>query len=163
MKILFLDYDGCLNRMSGEYSTPTKTVSGILTMAEPELVYRLNLIIDRTGAEIVLSSSWRNLPNWREAMRASGIVKPILGRTDTKTFTHGGHNGGSKEDGTYVRQRGRMIDNVLRCLEPERYAIVDDDNDVLQHQGPNFFRTDPATGLTQEIADAIETHLLSNA
>ena len=155
-KIIFIDVDGVLNRIcEGGISTPIKMVGDIMTMADPELVYRLNLIVDRTGAEMVLSSSWRHLKNWRATMKASGIVKSFLDRTDTQTKKHGGF---SMEGGEYRRVRGNVIQAWLNEHPVERYAIIDDDDDMLASQFPNFFKTDPAFGLTQEIADRIEKH-----
>lgn len=148
IKVIFLDYDGVLNRT--EPPTPTAMVNGIMTMADLEMVYRLNLIVDRTGAEIVLSSSWRHMPNWREAMKASGIVKDILDRT-TVTAKHEGEG-----------RRGKKIALWLaEHPEVERYAIIDDYADMQPEQLPNFFHTDHRKGLTQDIADAVEKHLQS--
>jgi Swiss Army Knife RNA repair-like protein len=42
--------------------------------------------------------------------------------------------------------------------EVERYAILDDDNDMLEHQMVNFFQTSCRTGITPEIADRIVAH-----
>lgn len=153
--ILFLDYDGVLNRIHPDGSgTPTRIVDGILTMTEPELVYRLNLLVDRTGAEIVLSSSWRHMPDWREAMKASGIVKPLLDRTPR----HSDHKKYSIEH--HELCRGHNIQDWLDDHpDVERYAILDDSADMLPHQLRNFFKTETAQGLTKEIADAVERHL----
>ncbi len=146
MKVLFLDYDGVINKISPEYSTPTRTFGNIMTMAEPELVYRLNLIVDRTDCEIVLSSSWRHMTDWEEAMKLSGVFKKILDATPLRSTL-----GGS---------RGHHIKEWLMTRpEVTKYAILDDDADMLEEQQPNFFKTDAATGLTQEIADAVEKHL----
>ena len=57
-KIIFLDIDGVLNSM--DYFGQTKDCKGY-TEINPEQVKLLKEIIDRTGAEIVLSSTWRNL------------------------------------------------------------------------------------------------------
>lgn len=57
-KIIFLDIDGVLNSM--DYFEQTKDCKGY-TEINPEKVKLLKEIIDRTGAEIVLSSTWRNL------------------------------------------------------------------------------------------------------
>lgn len=57
-KIIFLDVDGVLNSM--DYFEQTKDCKGY-TEINPETVKLLKEIIDRTGAEIVLSSSWRDL------------------------------------------------------------------------------------------------------
>lgn len=57
-KIIFLDIDGVLN--SVEYFEQTKDCTGY-TEINPEKVKLLKEIIDRTGAEIVLSSTWRDL------------------------------------------------------------------------------------------------------
>lgn len=146
MKVIFLDYDGVLNVWNREdkYHTPVKMVGEIMTMAEPDLVYRLNLIVDRTGCEIVLSSAWRHSPDWREAMRKSGIVKHILDKTPS--FPNA--------------VRGYEIQHWLdEHLEVEKYAIIDDGSDMLDCQLPNFFLTQNEYGLTQEIADRIEKHL----
>lgn len=57
-KIIFLDIDGVLN--SADYFD---TVKGCKRYKEinPEKVKLLKEIVDRTGAEIVLSSTWRDL------------------------------------------------------------------------------------------------------
>ncbi len=53
MKVIFLDVDGVLNCC---YST--ESISGY-TGIDDDKVERLKQIVDATGAEIVLSSSWR--------------------------------------------------------------------------------------------------------
>ena len=57
-KIIFLDIDGVLNSM--DYFEQTKDCIGY-TEINPEKVKLLKEIVDRTGAEIVLSSTWRDL------------------------------------------------------------------------------------------------------
>lgn len=57
-KIIFLDIDGVLN--SADYFDQTKHCEGYSEI-NPEQVKLLKEIIDRTGAEIVLSSTWRSL------------------------------------------------------------------------------------------------------
>lgn len=154
--VLFIDIDGVLNRSSKIYATPVVMVGDIMTMADPELVYRLNLLVDRTGAESVLSSSWRHAPDWRETMRASGIVKEFLDRTPRYSSC--------KKYGIQKDElcRGHNIQDWLDAHKVERYAILDDAADMLASQLPNFFRTNMAHGLTQEIADAVEKHLLGS-
>lgn len=125
-----------------------------MTMAEPELVYRLNLLVDRTSAEIVLSSSWRHSPTWREELKASGVVKPLLDRTPR----YSDHKKYGIEHNELCR--GHNIQDWLdEHPEVKTYAIIDDSADMLPSQMGNFFKTDTAHGLTQEIADKIERHL----
>lgn len=57
-KIIFLDIDGVLNSI--DYFAQTEGCKGY-TEINPEKVKLLKEIVDRTGAEIVLSSTWRNL------------------------------------------------------------------------------------------------------
>ena len=57
-KIIFLDIDGVLNSM--DYFKQTKDCKGY-TEINPEKVKLLKEIVDRTGAQIVLSSTWRDL------------------------------------------------------------------------------------------------------
>lgn len=57
-KIIFLDIDGVLN--SADYFDQTKHCKGYSEI-NPEKVKLLKEIIDRTSAEIVLSSTWRDL------------------------------------------------------------------------------------------------------
>lgn len=58
-KIIFLDIDGVLNSM--DYFEQTKNCKGYTGTINPEKVKLLKKIVDRTGAEIVLSSTWRDL------------------------------------------------------------------------------------------------------
>lgn len=58
-KIIFLDIDGVLNSM--DYFEQTKNCKGYTGTINPEKVKLLKKIVDRTRAEIVLSSTWRDL------------------------------------------------------------------------------------------------------
>lgn len=53
MKIVFLDIDGVLNTLY------TREMLGNIRFVEDKFILRLKEICDRTGAKIVLSSSWR--------------------------------------------------------------------------------------------------------
>lgn len=57
MKIIFLDVDGVLNIMSDSYRTFMKPRGQHI---EPHLVQRLNYLIEKTEAKVVISSSWRH-------------------------------------------------------------------------------------------------------
>lgn len=82
MKCIFLDLDGVLNKGGGPLL--------------PELVRNLNYLTDRTGAKIVVHSSWRfHRPAEAivKTLKAAGIKADILGMaptpptvTDTQTY-----------------------------------------------------------------------------
>lgn len=79
LKILFLDIDGVLNR--------TPCVSSGLPRIEAHLAERLNQIIQRTGARVVLSTTWRNwyylgwlnLHGWKCLLGTHGIDCEVVG------------------------------------------------------------------------------------
>jgi len=58
MKVVFLDIDGVLNIMSASYYSHRREYDG--HKIEFHLLKRLEFLIERTGAMIVISSSWRN-------------------------------------------------------------------------------------------------------
>lgn len=137
-KILFLDVDGVLNSL---------TSGGRYALKRPCLK-RLENIVKETGCEIVLSSTWRKdeyaLKRLKRVLAYRGIkiadVTPNLGGI-----------------------RGGEIDWYFEMynLKPItfRYAIVDDDSDMLDEQLPHFFQTDPQYGMTDTIAYRITQHL----
>ncbi len=48
---------------------------------------------------------------------------------------------------------------LMEHPEVTKYAILDDDTEMLEHQLPNFFQAMTETGITQELADRIVAHL----
>lgn len=154
MIVVFLDIDGCLNRLSDAYSTPVRIINGIMTMVEPEIVALTNRLIERTNCDLVLSSSWRHSPDWRIAMALSGITKEFLDRTPLRSD--------HKKYGVRYPDlcRGHNVQDWLDENPVEKYAILDDASDFLEPQLPNLFKTDPAVGLTQEICNQIEKHFI---
>ncbi len=59
----------------------------------------------------------------------------------------------------YDSTRGNEIQEWLdRHPEVEKYAILDDDIDMLHTQMPNFFKTNWSTSVTPEIIDNIKKH-----
>jgi hydroxymethylpyrimidine pyrophosphatase-like HAD family hydrolase len=135
MKIIFLDIDGVLN--SGGARGYTAGTHGI----EPELLAIFKALVKRTGAQVVLSSSWRKSESAKAQLREAGLT--WIGETPNFKYI----------------ERGEEIDAWLR-LHPKvtHYAIIDDDHDMLAWQP--FFKTDWEVGLTYEICWRIEQHFL---
>ena len=62
MKVIFLDIDGVLNCIGSFNRTKTR-FNGFVGM-DPTLVARFNSLVEKTGARVVLSSTWRLDPKW---------------------------------------------------------------------------------------------------
>lgn len=152
MKILFLDVDGVLNcanfmarRVKGER----------FTMIDPMRSLLVHRICEATGCKIVVSSSWRHSPDGLEEIKTAVGAFNVIDKTPRTVLPLA-----KFERGCEIKE---WLDRHDLENEPvKRYAILDDDNDMLTEQLPNFFRTDwEGEGLTQEIADAVITHLNS--
>lgn len=140
MKILFLDIDGCLNKQD-TFSKYPETDFPI----DKEMAFLVGKIQLDTDCKVVLSSSWRH--DKKSVMFIHERVVPLLDITDDFS-----------QDRNCVR--GDEIQAWLdENPEVEKYAILDDDADMLEEQMDNFFETDFETGLTKEIADDIIKHL----
>lgn len=86
MKVLFLDIDGVLNsrkyilQMDELWDDPKNQM-------DPLAIARLNTITSKTGASIVVSSTWRlafkHYPDkLADCMASYGIAAPVIGMTD---------------------------------------------------------------------------------
>lgn len=105
-KIIFLDIDGVLN--SAEYYQSLKDIHGYDKDIDIEKVKLLKEIVDATGAEIVLSSTWR-------------MLREIDGSPALVMFTH--LENVLKEHGMEIKGYTPVISNN-RPLEIRRY--IDD-------------------------------------
>lgn len=136
--VLFLDVDGVLN--TERQQNPLSFSNGCL--------YRLARLVRRTKCTIVLSSTWRKLPDAKAELKRQFKYKGIPEwDSETPVFNSG--------------NRGEEIREWLR-LNPlvTTYAILDDDSDMLDEQLRNFFQTDPEFGLTKNIEYRVTYHLL---
>ena len=136
MKVLFLDIDGVVNS--------TASLKRNRRLIDPHLASIVrNIASAIPDLKIVLSSSWRYLQDGREV-----VEKRIVRCFDiTPTL----------QDITLWR--GHEIQAWLNeHPEVEKYAILDDEDDMLPHQMPNFFRTSNEIGITQELANRIVVH-----
>lgn len=139
MKVIFLDVDGVLNTASLLYHY------GIHYIDE-DLVDLFSTIVEKTGAEIVLSSTWR----LKEGDR--GMVSSALARRGMEI--HGAtpriHNAPRAEEiKKWLSERP----------EVDRYAILDDDLAAGIGMENNFFPTDFEIGLEERTAARIVRHL----
>lgn len=128
IKVLFLDVDGVLNSIRSTSRLP---------LSKPAL-RRLRRIREATGCQLVLSSAWRVIPECRDKLRRAGLR--FYGMTPR-------YNCGC---------RGEEIKAWLN-EHPEviRYAIVDDDSDMLEEQLPFFVQTSMETGMQDHHAEKI--------
>ena len=164
-KLIFLDIDGVLNHVSwaraqGPNLTRKPKDPGaqyerhLIHSVDPSCVRRLARIVELTGAQIVLSSSWRQHEQWtrtEHVLQSMGVSAPIIGRTpiaaehDPEIFRR--WRGRTPADGQ-PWPRGYEIQQWLD-EHPSRdvrvIAILDDDPDM-EHLAPRLVRTDYETG-----------------
>lgn len=158
-KIIFLDIDGVL-------ATPEYLKDGHWAIS-PDKQQILKHILEQTGAEIVLSSSWRtnDLESTKTYMAKNGFLfsDKLIGITIKSYFC-------LKENmidkiriprGVEIDQwlsTNILSDNFKTWNEKKlgrdyNYVILDDEDDMLYSQRNNFVRTNYNTGLTLELAN----------
>ena len=162
-KIIFLDFDGVLN---------TEHYQGLLqyqgkswqdehgAFFDPNAVKQLKRIIDATGADIVVESSWkylgldamkelweiRNLPGRVIDITPSSISDEYLSNVDLDNL-----------DTSMLHCKGLEIASWLSKYETQdiRYVIIDDEYVILDSQLSHFILTNPYEGITEEQANKI--------
>jgi hypothetical protein len=138
MKVIFLDIDGVLN------SPKTRNPRKFPYVVERRLVSRLKHLLRKTGAKVVLSSTWRYDPAGLFSAKHHGI--PFIDCTP---------------DFPNKPRRNEILGWLGHHPRVTRYAVIDDDDDELD--ALPLFQPNPRTGLTPEIARAVTDFLLGKS
>jgi len=164
-KIIFLDIDGVLN---SEKSALLHKNNELCAMMPHKIhLEPLSNIVKKTGAKIVISSTWRigcsSCMIWEMFFTALGYPELIVIGVTPKLVDAENHS----------RPRGFEIDEWIQkrnkaasqsyaknwLITPVgRFVIIDDDPDMV-HLSDHLFLTDGIDGLTEEIAENIITFL----
>lgn len=141
--IVFLDVDGVLN-----HHTLYASLKGAdrrhehAAWMDPACVARVQSICDRTGAAIVVSSSWREiigLDATVAALRANGLTADVIGQTPTESAV-----------GRFIVLAMSRWQEIRAWLDThamvDRYVVIDDAADSTPAEV--YVRADIAHGLT---------------
>ena len=181
MKVIFLDIDGVLNSNDWYvYRRDNVAMDSVNSQYpfyefDPRAIVRLNRIIEKTEAKIVVSSSWRSgetIESLQKLLNSVGIIGDVIGLTP-----HLWSNKPYEDMDGYRIPRGCEIDwwldnhgdfqrinwskeeqiKDVGDAKIKNYIILDDDSDMLYGQREHFIKTPHMTGLTDELVDkAIE-------
>lgn len=162
-KIIFLDFDGVLN---------TEHYQGLLqyegkpwqdeygAFFDPNAVKQLERIIDATGADIVIESSWKYLG--LDAMKELWEVRFLPGKVIDITLSSVSdecllNTGLVDLDISMFHSKGMEIACWLsgQAEEDMRYVIIDDEYVILDSQLPYFILTNSYEGITEEQANKV--------
>lgn len=146
MRYILLDFDGVVT--SKTYSRQChenhcrKNIYD-LDWFDPACVDALRMIVERTGAKIVVSSSWRDLH--MEPLQKIWAFIPMPGELAGTTPI-------------WILTKKEAIEHWINQHPDDRYVILDDAD--LGHD--NQIRTNPDTGLVQKDAEKAITILNSS-
>jgi len=133
MKILFLDIDGVLNSVRSCIAFDGYPYSNSNYEKFDDIAVNLiRKLCKTTNTKIILSSTWRLFKGWDKLYEVLNL--PIIDKTPHKLSS----------------TRGEEIDMWLSNNKVDKYAIVDDDNDILVYQLPYFVKVDNTNGLSYE-------------
>lgn len=162
-KIIFLDFDGVIN--STAYYTwvhehPEFLKAGGHRHIDPDSVKKVIELCDKTGASIVISSSWRLMSLEQTLKNLNGIrdLRPILERTVGITPRTDSRERGLEikyflnacRKQNFITFTGYVLADRKSCkfdFYPE-YLILDDDTDILEEQYDRFIHINNAVGIT---------------
>ena len=147
MKIIFLDFDGVMDtsyydHILSKEGKPSNDDYG--TIFDPYCIQNLKRIIDETGADIVVSSSWKYMMSYQDFLNMwkdrglPGFVTDVTPNPIDR------------------RNRGDEIDAWIEGSRTEcQYVIIDDleANNFNEHQIPRLLIVNPFFGLDEETAD----------
>jgi hypothetical protein len=134
MKVIFLDIDGVLN------CKKTPNPRKLPYIIDPKLLKRFESLVDRTGAKVVLSSTWRYDPAGLFSAKHWGV--PLVDVTP---------------DMPTQPRRNEVLAWLKEHPDVDRYAVIDDEDDELDDLP--LFQPSAKTGLTDEIATRVADYL----
>lgn len=163
-KIVFLDIDGVLNtgwwysQMDG--NTPKDKYGYAF---DPRSVANLKKIVDETGAEIVISSSWKSfgLSELEDMWQERGLPGKLIGITPNSVSDEMLLNA-DLDHMEIFSIRGMEIKEWLdkHGKKVSHYVIIDDMDNFLPEQKSHFVQTDPEVGITNDDVKKV-VHLLN--
>ena len=153
-KVIFLDIDGVLNTERQHdrcVETGAAYVDDIGYAFDPVAVANLKKIVDETGADIVISSSWkfwglstmqklwasRELPGKVVDVTPNNVSDELLLKVDLSLMDMPACKGSEIKE--WLSTSGQDVTH---------YAILDDVPDMLPVQQSHFVQTDPRNGIT---------------
>ena len=162
-KYLFLDFDGVLNTNRhhiylNENGYDTNDEFGAIF--DPEAMESLKLIVEQTGAEIVISSSWKEFGRdfiyelW-EKRNMPGKVYSIIPSLIITNYLD--NNTGESISIPERYSKGLEINAwlELNVAGDYRYCIIDDENYFLPYQLEHLVQVNEDKGITRDIASLI--------
>lgn len=152
MKVVFLDIDGVLNYTQWYVSDRNPgNLDGKEGDIDPLCADRINLICEKTGAKIVLSSDWRiSWPYCMDRLEKGGIKQGLV---IDKTPEHMWVEHCGKDFLDYTSRGSEIDDWLLRHPECDRYVILDDRKDFTEEQKINFVHINSMYGIDDTDVD----------
>ena len=156
-KVLFLDIDGVLNTKWWYTQMDRNSPRDQYGYAfDPKAVANLKRIVEETGANIVISSSWksfgfseleemwtdRGLPGKLIGVTPNSVSDELLLEADIDSIELFHIRG--EEIKEWLTKHGKNVSN---------YAIIDDMDNMLSEQHSHFVHTNPEVGITEEDAE----------
>ena len=156
-KIIFLDIDGVLNTKWWYSQMDRNTHRDKYGYAfDPQAVANLRKIVEETGADIVISSSWkcmglsqmediwkdRNLPDIIIGITPNSVSDELLIDADIDSMELFHIRG--EEIKEWLKKHGKRVCN---------YVIIDDMDNMLPGQQSHFVQTNPEMGITEDDAE----------
>lgn len=125
---------------------------------DPNAVSNLKYILDQTGADIVISSSWKSFgfSELEEMWEERGLPGKLIGITPNSVSDEMLLNA-DLDNMELFSIRGMEIKEWLskKGRSISHYAIIDDMDNMLPEQQSHFVKTDPEIGITKENADQV--------
>ena len=134
MKVIFLDIDGVLN------CDKTPNLRKLPYVVDKKLLTRLRKLLDRTGAKVVLTSTWRIDPVGLYAAKHWHV--PFMD---------------AAPDMPKRPRREEILAWLKEHPNVKRYVVIDDEDDELDDLP--LFQPSAKTGITPEIVKGVERYL----
>jgi hypothetical protein len=151
--VLFCDFDGVLNSARWIHTVRHRESRSdrMVREIDPANVGYLNQLIDRSGARVVISSSWRKLGDYdpqlfQIELQTRGFIGQVIGCTPT-----------------FGTERGHEIQKWIDDNGHTGPFVILDDSSDMAHLMPYLVRTKWEFGLQQEHVDqALEVLMRSS-
>jgi 3-deoxy-D-manno-octulosonate 8-phosphate phosphatase KdsC-like HAD superfamily phosphatase len=145
IKVIFLDVDGVLNSYEWLYSNPK--IGKTRNHLDDNAVEVLSKIVKSSKAKIVLSSSWRTIPENTEPMLQ---LKEKFQKLNLSIFDRTGRSPKKKSRGWEIRE---WIKKNSKIYNITSFVIIDDDSfDIVNHKKtllPYYVKTSFKDGLKE--------------